>query len=147
MPAAMWSEPVQGSLVEVNAILDRLRNGTLDPKSFLIFHGRLALPLGPQGLSVRTAASLRSFEYVMVILGRLMGLVLRLDGSLERLQIPAYQVVLLYADDARSLSLGLMEAVSFVRRGISDSLGVLGLTVFRPEDIMRRFGHTDIYSE
>ena len=77
----------------------------------------------------------------MVYFGRLLGLAIRMGVILEDIRLPLSQVELLIKNDYQNEDDDLLEAVHFTKRGIADSLGILGLAALDRREALARFGY------
>jgi hypothetical protein len=146
---------IQGSLDDALILLSQLLHGKLPiaPRVAAPAHvssGRIsssidyASPILDGGLNTRAALK-KHFEPVMEWLGRLMGIILRLGGSLAHLEIHN-ETVMLLADEGEfpipdAVPYGMVEAAFFVRRGAREVLGYLGFSLLQDADLLERFGH------
>jgi hypothetical protein len=81
------------------------------------------------------------FEDTMVLLGRLLGLVLRMKGSIPNLGLSEDTIRVLISDGPiLHEDRDLVEAAYFVKRGAMDALGVLGFRVLSTPTLLAHFG-------
>ena len=144
--ADVWTRPPNGTVETAQSILKSFVQGTLPWKPLMgpwRFTGpqfTWPSPLDSNGL--RKRAQLKNmFEDTMVLLGRLLGLVLRMKGSIPNLGLSEDTIRVLISDGPiLHEDRDLVEAAYFVKRGAMDALGILGFRVLSTPTLLARFG-------
>ena len=123
----IWFGTILGTLERANALLD----------TFVLQAAPLAAGAG--GNRIRTGLTTDE----LAGFGRAVGLVLRMNGSVERLGFTYRFVNVIHSMDLSSESLETAESIYHFNKGAVDLLGVLGFAVFDFFDLENHFGITD----
>jgi hypothetical protein len=129
-----WAKALTGSVHQATALLERM----------IDIDGSVVDVNGYASLATREQLG-DAFEDSMQALGRAIGVVIRLGGQVASLRFPIHLVDQLQRnlpDSAFQLdSIESLESVYFVRKGLIDVLGPVGLNGYDRSQLLALFGH------